>query len=578
MSRETETRDGKKPGRFARGLRAFESAIDRAIGVVSPRREVQRRYDRTMALKARQYAAAKVSRTGGDWLPVNQDVNSIIRSSSEIIRGRSRQLVRDFPYFNRAINNLVNYSVGIGIVFQSRVQDEDGKYDKKAIRAIEDAVKWAFEEMHAAGKLHYCELERLAKRQDVESGELLFVKKAIKETGRYIPYALQEYEADWLTTAYAKPADGNELDQGIEFDPNTGRVKAYHFAVPSGYGASITAGTKTQRVPAEYVIHNFQTLRPGQLRGISPFTTAILIAHDLGDYMDAEIDGAKLAAKYLAIVETPDALGFQNARGQLDPNTGKKIEELENAIIEYLRPGEKISFAQHNRPGDKFSPFVKFCLRMVAVATDTTYELLTSDYDTISYSNLRGIRNDFAVMMKPHSMRHIRHVTKPVVEDVITQAVLAGKLDLPGFWKNPRHYFRGTYTPPGMESIDPLREGAAWIEQIKAGIRSPQEVVAGRGRDYEEVLDELAEAKRMAEERGLVWMDTMAALQQNPAALGASVSAGADASEGGGEKKKYAVPKSKKPKDGEDGEGEEDDEDRRLPEDMRAALDPWSEL
>lgn len=517
--------------RLGSGLDIIGSGLDRAIGIFSPRSEKVRRIERVKAAQVRQYAAAKVNRLTGDWIPANQDVNSLIRSSSSIVRARSRQLVRDFPFFARAVNILTNYTVGTGIRFQSRVIDEAASTDKKAvfnkraIRQIEDAISWAMDEMDASGgpsrRLHGYELERLGKRQDVENGEYLFVKKWLKEPGRYVPFCLQAYESDWLTSSYTTLAEGNQIDQGIEFDPATGRIVAYHFAVPSGFN-SLTGSVKSQRIPAEYVIHDFHTLRPGQLRGISAFTTAILVAHDLGDYLDATMDTAKLASKYLAMVTTENPGDFQLGRTETDSETGQQLESVENAIIEYLRPGEDVKFANHNIPGDQFPSYTKFVLRMVAVATDTTYELLTSDYDGISYSNLRGIRNDFAAMMRPHSMRHILHLSTPVVREIITSAVLAGRIDLPGYFQNPWHYWRGTFTPPGMESIDPLREGKAWIEQIRATLRSPQEVTAARGRDYEEVLDEIAEAKNMAEERGLTWEDVSTALKQNPAALGAT--------------------------------------------------------
>ncbi|MHC1697768.1 MAG: phage portal protein [Geobacteraceae bacterium] len=507
------------------------SGIDRTVGVLFPRTEYNRRLARAASARVRQYAAAKVTRLTGDWIPANQDINSLIRSSSPTIRARSRQLVRDFPFFARAVNVLTNYTVGTGIRFQSRVIDEaastDKKtvFDKRAIRQIEDAISWAMDELEASGgpsrRLHGHELERLAKRQDTESGEYLFVKQWSNEPNRYIPFCLQAYEADWLTSSYTTLADGNNIDQGIEFDPKTGRVVAYHFAVPSGFN-SLTGSTRSQRIAAEHVIHDFHTQRPGQLRGISPFTTAILVAHDLGDYLDAEIDGAKMAAKYLAFVSSPDISGFQGLRTETDSETGQKLESIENAIIEYLRPGEKVDLASHNRPGDSFVPFTQFVLRMVAVATDTTYELLTSDYSGLSYSNFKGIRNDFAVMMRPHAQRHILHLSTPVVREIITSAVLRGRIDLPGYFKNPWRYWRGVFTPPGMESIDPLREGKAWIDQIRATLRSPQEITSARGRDYEEVLDELAEAKAMAEERGLTWEDVSTALKQNPAAMGAT--------------------------------------------------------
>jgi capsid protein len=324
-------------------IKSIGTGIDRASGILSPAAELKRIAARASIEGARQYAAAKVSRTTGDWLPCNQDVNSIIRTSSPILKSRIRQLVRDFPYFDRATNILVDYTVGTGMSFQSRVLNTnwkpgsaEKKLDRVTCQKIEDAVAWAMEQADASGKLHFSEMERLAGRQDVESGEYLFVKTILKDKNRYIPYSWMAYEADWLTSSYADVASGNEVDQGIEFNPITGQVVAYHFAVPSGYGYNLLASTKPVRVLAENVIHDFETRRPGQRRGVSPFVTAVLIAHDLGDYLDATIDTAKLAAKYLEIVETPDVAGFQNLRstpGQ-GANQGKKIEHLENAIIE----------------------------------------------------------------------------------------------------------------------------------------------------------------------------------------------------------------------------------------------------
>ncbi len=505
-------------------LTGIENALDRAIGIVSPASEVKRRLQRLAAEKSRMYAAAKTSRLTGDWSPCAQDVNSLIRSSASTVRNRSRQLVRDFAYFARAVDILVDYTVGTGVQFQSRVTrgtDANGKskLHTKIIRQIEDAWQWWMDEADASGRLHYHELEQLSKRQDVESGEFLLVKVQIPDKKRFLPFALQAYEADWLTDAYIKPIPGNLVDQGVEYDTKTGRVVAYHFAVPDGFN-NLTGGIKAQRVPVEYVVHGFKTLRPGQLRGISPFTTAILLADDLHEYLGAEIDAAKLAAKYMAIIETPDIAGFQGLRGvTTDSDSGNKIETLENALIEYLRPGEKICFADHNRPGSSFEPFTRLVLRMVAVSTGVTYELLTGDYNNINYSNLRGIRNDFMKIVGPLQQRHIRQFSQPVFAAFLESAVLSGRLNLPGYYGNPRPYLAGRWQPPGVESIDPLREGKAFIDQVNGLLRSPQEITAARGRDYEEVLNEIAEAKRMADERGLAPADVKTGLANNPAAV-----------------------------------------------------------
>lgn len=46
-----------------------------------------------------------------------------------------------------------------------------------------------------------------------------------------------------------------------------------------------------------------------------------------------------------------------------------------------------------------------------------------------------------------------------------------------------------------MESPDPLKEINAFRAEVALGVRSPQEIATRRGRDYDEVVDEIAEAK-----------------------------------------------------------------------------------
>lgn len=465
----------------------------------------------------RQYAAAKVSRSTGDWMPVQQSVNDLIRSSSPIMRSRIRQLVRDFPYFTRAVDILVGYTVGTGTNFQSRVLNPkwtpgstEKKFDRLRCQQIEDAFNWWAEEADAAGKLHFCEMEELAKREDCEAGEYLFVKVNLSDKKRFIPFALQAYEAEWLTDVGAIPLGDNPVEQGIEYDRLSGRVIAYHLTDPQGWG-------KTQRIPAEYVLHNFAHKRAGQLRGVSPFHAAVLIARDLNDYLDATIDTAKLAAKYLALVTTEHAEEHQGG-AETDDN-GNKIVSIENAIIEYLRPGEDIKFATNNNPGSTFDPFTKFILRMVAIATGTSYSLLSGDYSDSSYTTMRSERGDLRAMIAPHQNRHVLHFCSPVGRDVLDASVLRGRLDLPGYYNNPRIYQRGLWISPGQEPTDPLKESKANIGDIGSGLNSPQRIAARRGVDVEEILDELQEFYEMVAERKIPLDFASTALATNPAAL-----------------------------------------------------------
>lgn len=500
----------------------IERSIDRAIGVLFPGAEARRINNRLRAMQLRQYAAAKESRLTGDWTPVSSDINTLIRTGNSTIRNRTRQLVRDFAYFARAVRVLVDFTVGTGITFQSRVtrgtaENGKAKLHSQKIREIEYALRRWMDECDAADKLHYHEIERLWKRQDVECGESVIVKVWDNRPGKFLPLSLQQYEPDWLTSDYAKAEGDNLLDQGIEFDRRTGRVVAYHFAVPDGF-LQLTGKTKTQRVPAEHVIHGFETLRPGQLRGVSPFTPAILLADDLQEFLGANIDRAKMAAKWLAFVETEDAGRWQRGRTTTDDD-GNRMTVLDNAIIDFLSPGDKVNVNTSDVPGESFTPFTKFILQMVAVSTNVTYELLSGDYQGLNYNTTRTLRNDFYKMCRPMANRHVRQYSWPVLKAFFDAAHLSGKLHLPGYNGNPLPWLEGIWQPPGVEPLDLLRESRGHIDLVDNLLFSPQEIIIARGRDPEDVLNERAEFDQMAKARGLERASTSKALKSNPAAV-----------------------------------------------------------
>ncbi len=479
--------------------------LDKLVAWVAPERALRRQAARLML---RQYAAAKNTRLTGNWMPADPAAKDLVESSQASIRARVRQLVRDFPFFARAINVLVDLTVGTGIDFQARVKKQGGTYNARVNDQIEYAFQRWMEEADAAGKMHFNEIVRMSERTEIETGESLFVKRFVR--GRFIPFAIQAIEPDRLGAYHVKPAGKNVIDNGIEYNPDTGQAIAYHI-LDDGYTL------QSKRWPASDVIHTYHVLRPDQMRGISPFASAVLAADDLHQYIDATMDTAKLASKYLAMVTTSDIPTFQEQRAVNEG--GQRVEELENAIIEYLNPGEDIKFANHNIPSDQFDPFTRFILRMVAVATGTSFELLSGDYSGLSYSNLKAIRADLVRGIKPRFTHRKNHFCNPVFRSFLQEAYLADRVSLPGYQADPYKYERCQWIWQGMESPDPLRESRAVAEQIKLGLMSPQEVVASRGRDLEEVLDEIAQAKTLMEDRKLIWGDVSASMSTNPASV-----------------------------------------------------------
>ncbi|MGE4471125.1 MAG: phage portal protein [Desulfovibrio sp.] len=503
-----------------------------------PAPDADREQQRTSPAERLRYAAAQTGRLVGDWFPANQNINMLVSQASPLVRSRMRQLVRDFPPFARAVNSLVKYTVGTGFQFQSHAALPDGSPDKRARAAIEEAWRVFCEEADAAGspalRLSLHELAALARRQDCEQGEFLAVFQERRDRrDALLPFGLAFYESERLTALHARAENGNEVHDGVEYDRRTGAIAAFHL-LEDGYARRVF------RVPAERAVFGLNRLRVGQLRGITPFAPALLLARDLGMTMDAEIDAAKLASKWLAVVKTPDAAGYQRERITGQDEEGRSIENMENAILEYLEPGEDIEIKSHQRGGENFQSFTRFILRLVAITVDLPYEILSGDTSGLNYSTLRVIRNDFAQALAPDQRRHISQFYQPVFRHFLDEAVLRGRLRLPGYWSEPWRYRRGLWIPPGMKPVDPLREFKAAAEAINAGLRSPQEVILERGGDPERVLAELADWRRMQREHGLdgagAEIGTVStALANNPAAV-AGENDENDADDGNGEK------------------------------------------
>ena len=502
------------PGRAAR--RAGPSRLRRAVRPASGQ------------VRAAGYDGASSPRGTGNWLPANADFNQLLGMDSARMRGRVRDLVRNFPPFARAVNALVAFTVGSGSRFQSLAVLPDGTPDMPVRKRIEDRFRAWMEQADVAGRLHFYELQQLTKRQECECGEyiLRFARPRDRRRGLL---ALQMHEPENLSSWRIEGQEpDSDIWQGVEYDIWTGEPLAYHFQTVFGWERRL----RTWREPACNVLHGFQTLRPGQLRGVTPFAPAILMARDMGDYTTAELGAAKMAAKWLGFVRSQDPGFSQLTRGLGDPAAclRDEVENLEDLTIEYLNNNEDVSFAPPSqRPGDSFDRFVRHTLRMVAICLDLPYEILSGDYTSINYSTSKASRNDFAMFLVPHQFRAEQHFIRPVFRRWLDHEALTQDY-LPGYWQNKSRYQRAMWIPAGMPSVDPLRDGKAQIDGINAGILSPQMVILGEGRDPEEVVEQRASWARLCAAHGIdaATGAVSTGLANNPARLGAAESAGTE--------------------------------------------------
>ena len=175
-------------------------------------------------------------------------------------------------------------------------------------------------------------------RTMAESGEVLirFRDRRI-EDGLPVPLQLQVLEPDHLDSMKSgELPDGGFIVQGIEFDA-LGRRRAY-WLFSTHPGDSRGRSLVSKPVPAAQVLHLYERLRPGQVRGVPWFAPVILKLRDLDDYDDAELMRKKIEACFAAFVtgaQDEDTLGKANINA-----AGDRIEAFRARHDRISRAGQ----------------------------------------------------------------------------------------------------------------------------------------------------------------------------------------------------------------------------------------------
>lgn len=470
-------------------------------------------WSRKQEARRRSYAGAMIGRLVNDWVAQSTSVDSEIRGGLVTVRNRVRQLERDNDYVRGYLREVENNVIGQGVPFQAQVKMQRGDKLNDAINAtIEE--KWAnwtkARRCHTGGTLEFNEIERLLIRSCARDGEFL-VRMVRKKFGdSKIPFALEVIESDLLDESYNDVLPGGRtVKMGVERD-EWNRPIAYHFHQkhPGDYefGAGFErVGNGRIRVPADEIIHPFQTERAGQTRGMPWVASAILRLHHMAGYEQGTVIGARAAASLMGFIESPEG----EIHGD-DEQDGERVTDFQPGVFKYLAPGEKVNVPNLNRPNGEFDPFMKAMLRATASGLGVSYESLSKDYSSATYSSARQAllsdRDNWRVIQA----WAIAKFHQIVFENWLDMAVLSGELRLPDYETNPDRYRAVRWMPRGWAWIDPTKEVAAYKEAIAGGLSSITDVVAQQGGDVEEVMQTIKRERARAKELGLVF-DTDAA-------------------------------------------------------------------
>jgi lambda family phage portal protein len=472
--------------------------LDDIIGVFSPQSALKRKHSRlALEMMARGYEGAKTGRRIDDWITSGNSANAEISSGGNRLRERSRDLVRNNCYGNKAIEVFVCNAIGEGITAQARTKND--KLNEKIMEAWREWCQFC----DADGDLDFFGLQALAARAMFESGEcfIRFRDIGFSNTMR-VPLQLQVLEADFLDTAKTtKGENGNVIRQGIEFDSQNRRVAYWMW--PQHPGEAIVGKTSFQsvRVPSDQILHVFRKLRPGQYRGVTAFAPAIVRMRDLDGYDDAELWRKKIEACFAAFVvqnsgQDGPIVGNVARKGNAANGEPQKVEEFRPGMIAYLQPGEDVRFGNPSSDGN-YESYERVQLHAIAAGLGITYEQMTGDLSQVNYSSLRAGLLEFrrlVEMLRSHVF--IPKICDPIWRRFIDRALIAGVIN--------KADYAVSWTPPKFEMIDPLKDAQADTLMIRNGTLTQKEAIARQGYDPDQQLQEIAVTNKQLDDLGVI--------------------------------------------------------------------------
>ena len=388
------------------------------------------------------------------------------------------------------LDELVNQTVGRGIVIEPAVVDEVGRPLDAVNQALTNLLEEWGERPDVTNQLNFGELQRLEARAWFRDGETFIhhVQGAARgynfEPGR-IPYAVELVDAARvpldLTSDRARP----RVVQGVEID-SWHRPRGYRVTRESPAGNPVrfspvaTPGFvgDTRRVPAEQMTHIAWRRRYPQIRGVSIFAPVTRRLHDLHDYDESERIAARINSRIAMWVERdPEFNADEN-----DAESGQRQLTLpQGSVLDELLPGEKLGTASTDRPNQNLNDFRAGQLRAVAAGTYTRYSSIARDYNG-TYSAQRQELVEAAAAYNPLTAYFISRVVRAKYVRLVETALLSGRLMLPGAIPLDR-LTRAEYHGPAIPWIDPKKEVEADALLVNNDFATREQVIRRRGGD-----------------------------------------------------------------------------------------------
>lgn len=346
-------------------------------------------------------------------------------------------------------------------------------------------------------ELTFGEFQEQCRREAVICGDGIIVSRINPATN--LPYW------DWINGNYIKspanytPRNGNYIRDGVELD-RYGRHVAYHVQ------RVINGKLYSERVPVfgeksgrqiSWMVYGSEKMID-DVRGEPLLACMLYMLKELDRYRDAEARAAVINSLIAFIVERPsgadvssDPLAnltrLSSASGAASNlKDGNRADAPQTPAVAFAEPGtaiapatagEKITSYSTQRPNVNYKAFEDAILSAICWSLEVPPEIVKLEFKS-SYSAARQADNEFQVYLKYRTFKNAKDFCQIIYEEFITQAVLTGILELPGFikavflshdWQQRAAWLSCAWTGVSRPNVDRNKDVKASIEAYTHG-------------------------------------------------------------------------------------------------------------
>lgn len=411
------------------------------------------------ALHTRNYNAASASPRLPAWATMPSPASATL-AAAPLISSRAAFAVSNIPYAASVVSVWCDNCITDAPAVQITPRD----------RATEQAFQ-----IFLASILHSL---RLMERSRFVTGEGL----GLLRHGRAGEVRLQVLNPECLDRSKnGDLADGSRIINGVHHDAQD-EIVGYWLS-DNQPDLPFAVVDPSRFFPVEDVLHLIDRKIPGQTRGISELTPALARLNELEKLIGALEARASTAALFGGFITDATGTGVSDADTTRAPEADLSLEP---GALRILPMGTSVSFADVPDAGDAIG-LVKLLQRDVAAAVGVPHILAAADLGDVNYSSGKtGIEQFRRRLNSYRAGTLVPQVLEKIYRRWSLLRVLTGQ---------PASMGSITFVWPAFPSLDPKKEMEADALAIATGVKSRAQVVAEKGRDVQDVDQEIAADK-----------------------------------------------------------------------------------